>query len=177
MLHLADNYISRLEGLEGLGRLRHLNVAANDIRHLPDSLLALTGLTALNLAANRIASFKELRLLARMPRLADLALSDPDYGSCPVAALANYQTFMLTLMPRLAVLDSLLLAEEAKALADATYLKKAMYYNMRVKTLHRYIINITCYYYYLLVLPPSPASMRSALGPAVAAAAAPGAQC
>ncbi len=38
---------------------------------------------------------------------------------------------------RLTCLDTLLLAEETKALAEATFLKKQMYYNMRIKTLRR----------------------------------------
>ena len=37
----------------------------------------------------------------------------------------------------LASLDTLLLADETKALAEATFLKKQMYYNMRIKTLRR----------------------------------------
>ncbi len=38
---------------------------------------------------------------------------------------------------RLASLDTLLLADETKALAEATFLKKQMFYNMRIKTLRR----------------------------------------
>ena len=41
------------------------------------------------------------------------------------------------LPPRLTSLDTLLLADETKQLAEATFLKKQMYYNMRIKTLNR----------------------------------------
>jgi len=39
------------------------------------------------------------------------------------------------------VLDTLPLAEDTKALAEATYMKKKMYYNMRAKTLRRNATN------------------------------------
>lgn len=46
------------------------------------------------------------------------------------------------MLPKLATLDTLLLAEETKQLAEATFLKKQMYYNMRIKTMHRNARNI-----------------------------------
>lgn len=46
------------------------------------------------------------------------------------------------MLPKLASLDTLLLAEETKHLAEATFLKKQMYYNMRIKTMHRNARNI-----------------------------------
>eukprot|EP00955_Chlamydomonas_euryale_P087335 364283-Chlamydomonas_euryale.AAC.13 len=53
------------------------------------------------------------------------------WGDCPLASLCNYQTYVLFVLPRLASLDTLLLADETKQLAEATFLKKQMYYNMR----------------------------------------------
>ncbi|EFJ42239.1 hypothetical protein VOLCADRAFT_119475, partial [Volvox carteri f. nagariensis] len=137
VLWLSDNYISRISGLEQLPLLRELHLARNDIAFLGDGLAPCTALTNLNLADNKIGSFKELRALAALPRLVDLCLSDPMWGDCPLAQLCNYQTFVLFVMPHLTSLDTLLLADEAKALAEATFLKKQMYYNMRVKTLRR----------------------------------------
>ena len=46
------------------------------------------------------------------------------------------------MLPRLTSLDTLLLADETKMLAEATFLKKQMYYNMRIKTMHRNARNI-----------------------------------
>ncbi|GIL73909.1 hypothetical protein Vretimale_5145, partial [Volvox reticuliferus] len=134
---LSDNYISRIAGLDHLPVLRELHLARNDIAFLGDGLSACTALTQLNLADNKIGSFKELRALASLPRLVELCFSDPMWGDCPLAQLCNYQTFVLFVMPHLTSLDTLLLADEAKALAEATFLKKQMYYNMRVKTLRR----------------------------------------
>ncbi|PNH06561.1 Leucine-rich repeat-containing protein 9, partial [Tetrabaena socialis] len=91
----------------------------------------------IRLEEGRPGDLWELRGLASLPRLADLCFSDPMWGDCPLAQLCNYQTFVLFMMPRLTSLDTLLLADETKALAEATFLKKQMYYNMRVKTLRR----------------------------------------
>lgn len=49
---------------------------------------------------------------------------------------------MLFVLPRLMSLDTLLLADETKQLAEATFLKKQMYYNMRIKTMHRNARNV-----------------------------------
>ena len=46
------------------------------------------------------------------------------------------------MLPKLSSLDTLLLADETKTLAEATFLKKQMYYNMRIKTMHRNARNI-----------------------------------
>jgi hypothetical protein len=51
-------------------------------------------------------------------------------------------SFVLFMQPNLASLDTLLLAEETKQLAEATFLKKQMYYHMRMKTVHRNARNI-----------------------------------
>lgn len=75
--------------------------------------------------------------LAKMKGLQELCLADPFWGECPVAGLCNYQTFVLYLLPQLTSLDTLLLAEETKAAASATFTKKQLYYNMRIRTLRR----------------------------------------
>lgn len=137
VLWLSDNYISRLEGLDTLGKLRELQLARNDIETVGSVLSWNSEITSLNLADNPITSFKELRALARLPKLVELSLGDPFWGDCPVTRLCNYQIYTLHIMPRLTAMDTLLLAEEAKQAASATFLKKEMYYNMRVKTLER----------------------------------------
>lgn len=50
--------------------------------------------------------------------------------------------YVLFILPKLTSLDTLLLAEETKQLAEATFLKKQMYYNMRIKTMLRNARNI-----------------------------------
>jgi len=142
VLWLADNNIHSLEGLGTLGKLRELNLARNDIVVIGDWLNNNTSLEVLNLADNSIGSFKEVRALSRLPRLTELCFADPMWGESPLAALCNYQTFVLFMLPKLTSLDTLVLADETKHLAEATFLKKQMYYNMRIKTVFRNARNI-----------------------------------
>jgi antitoxin (DNA-binding transcriptional repressor) of toxin-antitoxin stability system len=85
----------------------------------------------------QVGAFKEVCYLARLPNLVDLCFSDPHWGECPLAGLCNYQTYVLFNLQQLTSLDTLVLSDETKQLAEATYMKKKMYYNMRIKTLRR----------------------------------------
>ena len=58
VLWLSDNYLTRISGLEQLLQLRELHLARNDIAFLGDGLAACTALANLNLADNKIGSFK-----------------------------------------------------------------------------------------------------------------------
>lgn len=75
--------------------------------------------------------------LASLPSLKRLLLSDPDWGASPVACLCNYATYAAVNLPGLHALDSQVLTSHTKAVAGATYLRKKMYYNMRIHTLRR----------------------------------------
>lgn len=72
-----------------------------------------------------------------MPKLEQLLFSDPDWGASPIARLCNYATYSAVNLPNLQTLDSQALNAQTKAVAEATYLKKKMYYNMRISTLRR----------------------------------------
>lgn len=85
---------------------------------------------------------QEVQHLNHLPRLQDLCLADPFWGDSPVAGLCNYQTFILYLLPNLTSLDTLLLAAETKQAAQATFTKKQMYYNMRIRTLRRSVADV-----------------------------------
>lgn len=136
-LWLANNKIERIEGLEDLSRLRNLNLARNPISSIGGVFLLNRELETLNLADTKVGSFKEIAHLARLPKLRELYLSDPHWGQSPVSQLCNYQTYALFAMGGLRVLDALDLSDEAKSAAEATYMKKRMYYNMKIKTLQR----------------------------------------
>lgn len=75
--------------------------------------------------------------LANLPNLEQLLFSDPDWGASPIARLCNYATYAAVNLPNLCSLDSQPLSAQTKAVAEATYLKKKMYYNMRISTLKR----------------------------------------
>ncbi|GAX73782.1 hypothetical protein CEUSTIGMA_g1233.t1 [Chlamydomonas eustigma] len=142
ILWLSDNNITVIEGLTDLPVLRDLNLARNEIVVIGDSLAHNTALQVLNLSDNYIGSFKEFCPLVNLPLLTDLCFADPMWGECPLSGLCNYQTFVLFMLPKLKSLDTLLLAEETKTLAEATFLKKQMYYNMRIKTMRRNARNL-----------------------------------
>ena len=73
--------------------------------------------------------------LASLPKLTELLFSDPDWGPSPIARLCNYATYAAVHLPILCTLDSQPLTAQTKAVAEATYLKKKMYYNMRINAL------------------------------------------
>jgi len=141
-LWLNQNRITVLQGLEPLSRLHSLWVARNDISCICDALDSNLALTDLNLASTAVGNFKDIPNLSRLRLLSSLALSDPHFGESPVCSLCNYQTYLLFHLQQLNVLDSLIISDESRHLAEATYMKKKMYYNMRIKTLKRNTSNV-----------------------------------
>ena len=53
-LVLCYNELTRLEGLEGLGQLRLLDLSHNSLRKVEGALKGLTSLTHLDLASNQV---------------------------------------------------------------------------------------------------------------------------
>lgn len=141
-LWLNDNTIGRLKGLEGLSALTTLWLGCNRIDAVGDALTCNQNLEDLNLAGNLLANFKDVPTLGRMRKLTKIAMSEPHFGENPLCSLCNYQTYVLFHMPQLQQLDSMLVTDELRALAEATYMKKKMYYNMRIKTLKRNTSNV-----------------------------------
>eukprot|EP01029_Cantina_marsupialis_P011755 TRINITY_DN26150_c0_g1_i1.p1 TRINITY_DN26150_c0_g1~~TRINITY_DN26150_c0_g1_i1.p1 ORF type:complete len:1335 (+),score=239.95 TRINITY_DN26150_c0_g1_i1:107-4111(+) len=141
-LWISDNQITKIEGLDHLINLRKLWLPRNKIETIGTSLDNNKLLREVNLADNNIGNFKEIVNLARLPELRNLYFNDPHFGSNPVCVLCNYQTYVLYHLQQLESLDALLISPEAKQLAEATYMKKKMYYNMRIKTMKRNASNV-----------------------------------
>ena len=59
-----------------------------------------------------------------------------------MCSLCNYQTYALYHLSQITCLDAELITDEAKSLAQSIYMKKKMYYNMRMKTLKRNATNV-----------------------------------
>jgi len=125
-LWMNDNRLTRIEGLEPLTKLTTLWLARNQIAFICDALDNNLALTDLNLSANLVGNFKDIPHLSRLRHLKSLSFGDPHYGECPVCALCNYQTYVLFHVHHLSTLDSLRLTDEARQLAEATYMKKKM---------------------------------------------------
>ena len=141
-LSAYENQIESLDGLNSLHHLKTLEVQGNLIECIGSSLDELTRLEEINISSNKISNFKELLNLNRLPRLKNAVFSDPHFGDNPICTLCNYQTYLLYHMPQLEKLDTLAVSEDAKAFAEATFMKKRMYYNMRIKTMQRNASNL-----------------------------------
>ena len=141
-LWLDENRIEQIDGIQSLSHLTELNLAKNNIETIGIGLDGLVNLRELNISANRIGNFKEVLNLNRLPNLIICTFSDAHYGENPICSLCNYQTYVLFHLPRLIRLDTMLVSEESKTFADTTFMKKRMYYNMRIKTIQRNTSNI-----------------------------------
>ncbi|XP_073494840.1 leucine-rich repeat-containing protein 9 isoform X2 [Phyllobates terribilis] len=128
----------QLTGLDTLQSLKELNLAGNLIHTIGNCLDPNILLERLNLSGNEISSFKEITNLSRLPNLKDLGLNDPQYSPNPVCLFCNYATHVLYHIPQLQRLDTYDVShKQIKDLAESTVMKKMMYYNMRMKTVHR----------------------------------------
>lgn len=135
---LNNNEIEVIEGLDTLQNLKELNLAGNLIHSIGSCLDPNIHLEQLNLSGNKISSFKEITHLSRLPNLKDLGLKDPQYSPNLVCLFCNYATHVLYHLPRLQRLDTYNVShKQIKDFAESTVMKKMMYYNMRVKTVHR----------------------------------------
>lgn len=134
---ICENQIRVLENLDGLSSLRQFWISGNQIEHIKNSLDKLSSLNDLNLSGNKICSFKEILNLTRLPKLEILSFYDPHYGDNPICLLGNYQTFVLYHLSNITQLDTLWVSENARNLAETTFMKKKMYYNMKIKTILR----------------------------------------
>ncbi|EGZ23505.1 hypothetical protein PHYSODRAFT_479207 [Phytophthora sojae] len=122
------NQLERLDGLWRLTKLTQLWACRNRIDRIDTALNGCVNLTELNLADNRLSSFKGLLSLMNLDQLAVLVLSDPHFGDNPVCRLCNYQTYLMCQLPRLSFLDTVELSARNKQIAEATMIKKKMYY-------------------------------------------------
>ena len=136
-LWLDDNEIEILDGLTNLTNLENFSIANNKIDQIGQALDGNSQLKQLNFSGNRFGSFQDILSLVRLSQLTHLKFGDPHNGECPVCHLANYQTYVLYNVPQIRSLDGLIVSDATKRLAEATFLKKKMYYNMRIKTIKR----------------------------------------
>lgn len=141
-LWLSENEIRSLRGLENLLELKELWIAGNNITYIGKHISSLTKLQYLNLANNHIGNLLEVINLQPLTRLRALHFSDPHFGDNPLCNLCNYQVYVVYHLKQLTQLDSCTITEEFKNTAETTFLKKRMYYDMRIKTTYRSADNI-----------------------------------
>jgi Leucine-rich repeat (LRR) protein len=137
ILWVNENSLETLDGLRDLTNLSQLWVCRNQIDRLDSTLNTCMNLTELNLAGNRLSSFKSLLPLANLDGLLVLTLSDPHFGDNPVCRLCNYQTYLMCHLSHLTFLDTMEVSQRNKQIAEATMVKKKVYYNMRIRSIRR----------------------------------------
>ena len=171
-LYLYSNQITTIgSGLQNLSSLEVLWLQGNHISSVsPDNFMHLTALRSiwlaenqlttvegcfhpvtharieeLNLSNNRLHSFRDiLYLAATLPALQRLDFNDPTFGPNPICSLCNYHTFTLYHMRQLRVLDLTAISRDQRSLAESTFHKKRIYYNMRIRTLLRNMRRVVC---------------------------------
>ena len=86
------------------GRPARVCLQGNKVSRI-QNLEHLVNLESFELAANRIADFKDLQRLAHLPALRTLSLVDPDHGTNPIAKAEGYRHFVLCTLKQVHVLD------------------------------------------------------------------------
>ncbi|KAJ3126543.1 Leucine-rich repeat-containing protein 9 [Nowakowskiella sp. JEL0407] len=136
-LWLNDNAISHISGVKTLKNLKQLHLGNNRISIIGNSLNHNITLRELNIAGNKLSSFRDILHLSRLKNLTTLNLSDPNFADNPICLLCNYQTHVIYHLSGLKYLDTLDVTDESRKIISATVLKKRMYYNMRIRTIKR----------------------------------------
>ncbi|CAM9819226.1 unnamed protein product, partial [Chrysoparadoxa australica] len=138
VLWANDNKINSIAGLERLTSLTTLWLANNRLGLVGDNLRNQSNsLQELNLAGNKLGTFKSIQKLVSLRKLSSLLLNDPHFGDNPVCHLSNYKTYLGYHLPQLKMLDAEVINSDERELACAIFAKKCMYYNMRQKTAKR----------------------------------------
>jgi len=100
-IDLSDNEIRKLENFPLLKRLKTLLVSNNLIFRIGEDLKdSLPNVHTLMLANNSLLNLRDLKPLAKLPKLRRLCLLDNNVTKQP-----NYRLFVINLLPDLLVLD------------------------------------------------------------------------
>ena len=134
---INENLITRVEHVEKLKNLNEFSIARNLVYEISNNLVQSSGIKVLNLSGNPICSFSEVKKLTLMENLENLSLADPNFGDCTICSLTNYTVFILFILKKIKVLDQTLITPELRNTAEATFLKKKLFYTMKIKTLKR----------------------------------------
>ncbi|CAE8736190.1 unnamed protein product [Polarella glacialis] len=137
VLWIAGNQLTCLQGLQNAPNLLEVNAASNQLTTIIGCFDQNLKLRSINLAGNRICSFKEVLDVARLRHLEQMNFSDPDWGENPICFLCNYQTYTLYHLSTLQVHDCMNVGPEEHRASEAAFSKKRLYYNMRIKMLKR----------------------------------------
>lgn len=136
---INENQISHIENLETLKNLTEFSIAQNQISSISRCLMLMNSVKVLNLAGNFISSFREVKKLALMENLTSLFLADPNFGESILCSLSNYSVFVLFILKNIKMLDGVLVTAELRNSSETTFLKKKLFYTMKIKSIQRAI--------------------------------------
>lgn len=116
-LNLSNNYITKVEGLEGCRKLRTIQLAGNQLKAAGDleGLLACPELSILDLSANQLSEPEILDVLERIPDLRVLNLM----GNDVVKKIPNYRKAVLNRIKTLTYLDDKPVFEDERRCVNA----------------------------------------------------------
>jgi len=116
-IDLSDNEVRKLECLAKLPRLKMLLLNNNRINRIADGLgRAFPNMETLVLSNNQLSTLKELEPLAGLTSIAMLSLVDNLVTKQP-----NYRAFVISLLPKLKVLDYKKVKPVEREAAEAKY--------------------------------------------------------
>jgi hypothetical protein len=91
---------------QGLPCLLDLNVAKNEVTSLhEEELFKCVNLQTLNLSGNPLFTVQDVQAVKVLSNLQNLYLADPVYGKCPVAALCDSRSMLLSILTNISNLD------------------------------------------------------------------------
>eukprot|EP00397_Hematodinium_sp_SG-2012_P001359 GEMP01001360.1.p1 GENE.GEMP01001360.1~~GEMP01001360.1.p1 ORF type:complete len:1506 (+),score=342.41 GEMP01001360.1:117-4634(+) len=135
---ISENKLTTLQGISNLPKLRHLVAASNDLCSLDNVFYETKLLETINVANNRLLSFDCIHAMQMFEHLTELDFTDPEFGSNPICQVTNYSIYALYQLKTLTILDRHRVTDEEREKAETEYMKKRIYYNMRIKSTLRH---------------------------------------
>jgi len=136
-LWIAENKLKDLRGIANLPKLCHLHAPSNQITTLEPGLDKLKNLEHINVANNKLHTFKCVSALQHFQSLQEVNFNDPEFGTNPFCQITNYSVYVLFHLPTLKILDRYSVTQIDRTKAESEYLRKRLFYNMRIKSTRR----------------------------------------
>ena len=116
-LWLCQNRIKEISGLHATPGLEECWLQGNGISSL-EGLEQCPSLTNIGLAGNPIPNLRDLDTLSKLPKLVEISLSDVHFGRAPLTDLDGYKPYVLNNIPRVQILDGVLITESRRTEAE-----------------------------------------------------------
>lgn len=135
VLWLCENKIKKIENIPNT--IEELWLANNQIENIPKEIENFQSLYFFNISGNFIMDFKDIFILQNLSKLSKLYLSDVNFGDNPICQYSNYRSAILHLIPKLDILDQIVISQEEKKDVENMYAKKYLFYKNKIRHLHK----------------------------------------